>query len=75
MYAEPLEDFFILICLFIPFGTCGWGSQPHTAIIAVWHFIPTFGQYVIISRSVEHFPEFYFEGIVLEPSQDFGVKV
>ena len=34
--AEPVEDFFILFCPFIPFGTCGWGSQPHTAIIAVW---------------------------------------
>ena len=34
--AEPVEDFFILLHPFIPFGTCGWGSQPHTAIIAVW---------------------------------------
>ena len=25
--AEPVEDFFILLCPFIPFGTCGWGSQ------------------------------------------------
>ena len=49
VYAEPLEDFCILICPFIPFGTCGWGSQPHTAIIAVWHFILTVSQYVIIS--------------------------
>ena len=37
--AEPVEDFFILFCPFIPFRTCGWGSQLHTAIIAVWEFI------------------------------------
>ena len=34
--AEPVENFFILLRPFVPFGTCGWGSQPHTAIIAVW---------------------------------------
>ena len=38
------------------------GSQPHTAIIAVWHFMLTVGQYVIISWDVKCFPEFYFEG-------------
>ena len=38
---SPKIYFDILVCPFIPFGTCGWGSQPHTAIIAVWHFILT----------------------------------
>ena len=33
--AEIVEDFFILFCPFVSFGTCSWGSQPHTAIIAV----------------------------------------
>ena len=33
--GEPVEDFFILLRPFIPFRTCSWGSQPHTAIIAV----------------------------------------
>ena len=47
MNAEPLEDGFILIHPFIPFRTCSWGSQPHTAIIAVWHFILIVSQYVI----------------------------
>ena len=28
--------FFIVLRPFGPFGTCSWGSQPHTAIIAVW---------------------------------------
>ena len=37
--AEPVEDLFVVLCPFIPFGTCGWGSQPHTAIITVWQFI------------------------------------
>ena len=63
MYAEPLEDFDILICPFIPFGTCSWGSQPLTAIITIWHFILAIGQYVIISGSVERLPEFDFEGM------------
>ena len=62
MYTEPLEDFNVLICPFIPFGTCGWCLQLHTAIIAVWHFILPFGQYVVISGSVECLPEFDFEG-------------
>ena len=61
MYTEPLENFDILICPFIPFGT--WGSQLHTAIIAVWHFLLIIGQYVVISRSVEHLPDFDFEGM------------
>ena len=61
--AEPLEDFYILICPFIPFRTCGWGSQLHTAIIAVWHFILTISQYIVISWDVKHFPELNFEGI------------
>ena len=61
MDAEPLEDFYILVCPFVPFRTCGWGSQPHTAIIAVWHFILTDSQYVVVSWDVKHFPEFYFE--------------
>ena len=36
IFSEPVEDYFILVHPFIPFGTCGWGSQPHTAIISVW---------------------------------------
>ena len=63
MYTEPLEDFDILVCPFIPFGTCDWGSQLHTAIIAVWHFILTNGQYVIIAGDVERLPEFDFKGM------------
>ena len=35
-FAEPMEDYDILVHPFIPFRTCGWGSQPHTAIIAIW---------------------------------------
>ena len=68
MDAEPLEDFDILICPFIPFGTCSWCSQSHTAIIAVWHFIVTKGQYVIVPGSVKCLPEFYFKGM----SHSFG---
>ena len=60
--AEPVEDFFILLCPFIPFGTCGWGSQLHTAIIAVWQFILVVHQYIICSWSTEHFPESDLEG-------------
>ena len=63
MDTEPLEDFDILICPFVPFKTCGWCSQLHTAIIAVWHLILTFGQYVVVSGSTEHLPELYFEGM------------
>ena len=63
MYTEPLENFDILICPFIPFGTCGWGLQLHTAIIAVWHFILAVSQYVIISRSIEYLSEFDFKGM------------
>ena len=63
MHAGPLEDFFILVCPFVPFGTCSWGSQLHTAIIAVWHFILTFGQYVIISGSAKCLSEFDFKGM------------
>ena len=69
MLAEPLEDFCILICPFIPSGTCSWGSQPHTAIITVWHFILIVGQYVITSGSTKHLPEFNFKGT----SHAFGV--
>ena len=29
MYAEPLEDFYILICPFVPFGTCALRADPH----------------------------------------------
>ena len=61
--AEPMEDFFILLCPFVPFGTCGWGSQPHTAIIAVWQFILIVRQYIICSRSTERFTESDFEGM------------
>ena len=61
--AEPVEDFFILLHPFVPFGTCGWGTQPHTAIIAVWKFILIVSQYIICSRSVERFPESDFEGM------------
>ena len=56
MLAEPLEDFYILICPFVPFGTCSWGSQLHTAIITVWHFILIVGQYVMTSWGTECFP-------------------
>ena len=65
MGAEPLEDFDILVCPFVPFAkwTCGWCSQLHKAIIAVWHLILTFSQYVIESGSVKHLLEFYFEGM------------
>ena len=63
MYAEPLEDFYILICPFVPFRTCSWGSQLHTTLITVWHFIPTVSQYVVVSWDIEHFPEFNFEGM------------
>ena len=52
MDAEPLDDFDILVCPFVPFRTCGWCSQPHTVIVAVWHLILAFGWYVVISRSV-----------------------
>ena len=54
MYTEPLKDFDVLICSIVPFGTCSWCLQLHTAIIAVWHFILTKGQYVIVSRNVEY---------------------
>ena len=36
IFAEPMEDYDILVRPFVPFGTCSWGSQLHTAIIAVW---------------------------------------
>ena len=62
MYAESLEDFCVLLCPFIPFGTCGWGSQLHTAIIAVWYFILIVGQYVVISGGTNHLPEFDLKG-------------
>ena len=61
--AEPLEDFCILICPFIPFGTCSWCSQLHTAIVAIWHFILIVSQYVITSWSTECLPEFNFKGM------------
>ena len=60
--AEPVEDLFIILHPFIPFGTCGWGSQPHTAIIAVWQFMLIVHQYIICSSSAEHFPESDFKG-------------
>ena len=63
MDAEPLEDFDILVCPFVPFGTFGWCSQPHTAIAAIRHFILTVSQYIIIYGSVECLPEFYFKGV------------
>ena len=63
MYTEPLEDFDILVCPFIPFRTCSWCSQPHTATIAVWHFELTLSQYIVISRSAECLPEFDFKGM------------
>ena len=62
IFAEPMEDCDILICPFVLFGTCSWGSQPHTAIITVWHFILIVGQYVITSGSTECLPEFNFKG-------------
>ena len=65
MYAEPLEDFDVLIDPFIPFRTCGWISQLHTAIIAVWHFVLTLGQYIIVSGSVECLPELDLKGTSL----------
>ena len=51
MFAEPLEGFCILICSFIPFGTCGWGSQSHTAIFIVicLYFILIYIKDLIIS--------------------------
>ena len=60
--TKPLEDFDILVCPFIPFGTCSWCSQLHTAIVAVGHFILTDGQCIIISGSDECLPEFHFKG-------------
>ena len=63
MLTEPLEDFYIVICPFVPFRTCGWGSQLHTTIITVWNFILIVGQYVITSRSTEHLPELNFKGM------------
>ena len=60
--AEPVEDCFIILCPFSPFGTCGWGSQPHTAIIAVWQFILIVRQYIVCSGSAERFPESDFKG-------------
>ena len=36
IFAEPMEDCNVLVCPFVPFGICSWGSQLHTAIIAVW---------------------------------------
>ena len=60
---EPVEDFFIILHPFGPFGTCGWGSQPHTAIIAVWQFILIFCQYIVHSSSAECFPELDFKGM------------
>ena len=59
MFAEPVEDCYILVC---PFRTCSWGSQPHTAIIAVWQFILIVGQYIICSGSIERLPEPDSEG-------------
>ena len=60
--AELVEDLFIILRPFVPFGTCGWGSQPHTAIIAVWLFILIVRQYIVCSSSAEHFPESDFKG-------------
>ena len=57
-----MEDLFIILHPFSPFGTCGWGSQPHTAIIAVWHFILIVCQYIVCSGSAERYPELDFKG-------------
>ena len=56
LFAEPVEDFYILICPFVPFRICSWGSQLHTAIIAVWYFILIVSQYVIHSGSTKCLP-------------------
>ena len=61
--AEPVEDLFVILHPFIPFRTCGWGSQPHTAIIAVWQFILIVRQYIVCSGSAERFPESDFKGM------------
>ena len=63
LFAEPVEDFYILVNPFIPFGTCSWGSQLHTAVIAVWYFILIVSQYVIHSRSTKCLPESDSEGM------------
>ena len=41
-----MEDCDILIHPFIPFGTCSWGSQPHTAIIGVWYLLDIDHQWI-----------------------------
>ena len=69
MYAELLEGCDILVCPSVPFGTCSWSSQLYTAIIAVWNFVLTLSQYIVISGSTECLPEFDFKGTTMP----FGV--
>ena len=40
-----------------------WGSQLHTAIIAVWQFILIIGQYIVHSGSIECLLESDSEGM------------